>query len=184
MIQKWTLLLSKDVSPSSWFPIESRVYKLPNGRIVEDFTVTTIADVSMIIPVTKDGNLVLVRQYKPGVDEITIEFPAGRMESNHKDFLDTARHELEEETGIKTDNLVEFGVFAGFTTKGTERIHCFLAQEVEFNSVQHFDPNEEIEVVQYTPSEFDQMIVSGQIISAQAIAVWYTAKLKFPDLFS
>lgn len=184
MITKWTLLSSKDVSPNSWFPIESRTYKLPNGNIVEDFTVTTIADVSMVIPVTKDGKLVMVRQYKPGVDEITIEFPAGRIETKHVDFLDLARHELEEETGIKSEKLEEFGVFACFTTKGSERVHAFIARDVEFNSVQHFDPNEDIEVVQFTPGELDQMILSGQIVSSQAIAVWYTAKLKYLDLFS
>lgn len=184
MIKKWTLLSSKDVSPSSWFPIESRDYQLPNGSVVKDFTITTIGDVSMVVPVTKEGKLVLVRQYKPGVDEITIEFPAGRIEERHRDFKELAQHELEEEAGIHCENLEEFGVFAGFTTKGSERVHCFLARDVEFNSTQHFDSTEEIEVVQATPAEYDDMIREGKILSGQAIGVWYMAKLKYPALFS
>ena len=70
-IQKWKLLSAKDVSPSTWFPIEARTYQLPNGKIIEDFTVTTLADVAMIIPMTTEGKLVLVNQYKPGVDAVS-----------------------------------------------------------------------------------------------------------------
>lgn len=183
-LQKWKLLSKENVSPSPWFPIENRTYELPNGMIVDDFTVTTIADVSMVIPVTKDKKLVLVRQYKPGVDEITIEFPAGRIEPRHTDFRELALHELEEEAGIRASQIEEFAVFAGFVTKGSERIHCFLARDVEFNSAQSFDPNEEIEVVLFTFAEFDQAIREGKILGSQSIAIWYVAKLKYPDLFS
>ena len=184
MIKKWKLLSSKDVSPSAWFPIENRVYELPNGKIIDDFTVTTIGDVSMVVPLTKEGKIVLVRQYKPGVDEITIEFPAGRIEERHKDFKELAQHELEEETGIHSENLEEFAVVAGFVTKGSERIHFFLARDVEFNSTQKFDPTEEIEVLQYTPAEFEAMIKEGKILGSQTIAGWALAKLKYPTLFS
>jgi len=44
---KWKLLSAKDVSPSKWFTIEERTYELPDGRIVDDFTVTTLANVSL-----------------------------------------------------------------------------------------------------------------------------------------
>src|SRR5258708_26903086 len=120
MIKKWQLISSKDVSPSSWFPIESRTYKLPNGKIVEDFTVTTIADVAMVVAVTEDGKFIFVRQYKPGIGEITIEFPAGRIESEHASIHDTAKHELLEETGILAKTMVPLLTTAGFPTKGTE----------------------------------------------------------------
>jgi hypothetical protein len=99
-LKKWQLLSSTDVSPSKWFPVEKRKYKHPNGQIIDDFTVTTLADVSMIVPITKDGKIVIVRQFKPGADEFTLEFPAGRREKDHTSFLATAHHELEEETGI------------------------------------------------------------------------------------
>ncbi len=185
-LQKWQLLSKKDVSPHTWFPIEMRTYKLPNGTIIDDFSVTTIADVSMIVPITKDKKVVLVRQFKPGVDEIALEFPAGRIDGNHHDFLDLAQTELEEETGIRAEKsqLTEFAVLAGFTTKGTERVHFFLARGCEFNSHQHFDINEDIEVVSLPFEKMDAMIVSGAIWTAQTIAGWSVAKLKFPEIIS
>src|SRR5579859_1820143 len=103
-IQKWKLLSTKDVSPSKWFPIESRTYQLPNGKIIDDFTVTTLGDVAMILPITVDHKVVLVRQFKPGIGDILLQLPAGRIEKNHKDIRETARHELEEEVGIKVED--------------------------------------------------------------------------------
>lgn len=185
-IHKWKQLSSKDVSPSSWFPIESRDYELPDGKIIKDFTVTTLADVSMIIPMTTEGKIVLVNQYKPGVDEVMLQFAAGRKEPGYKDMLETAQHELEEETGIKTPlkNLHYFATLTAFSTKATERVFFYFAPNCSFNSDQKFDETEEIEIVQLTPEELDQKIELGDIICSQTIASWELAKKKFPELHS
>ncbi len=163
-----------------------RTYRLPNGNIIDDFSVTTIADVSMIVPITKDHKVVLVRQFKPGVDEVLLEFPAGRIEAHHNNFADLAQRELEEETGIhvEKDELVEFAVLGGFTTKGSERVHFFLARDCEFNSHQYVDINEEIEVVTIPFEKMDTMISSGEVWATQTIAGWSIARMKFPDVFS
>ncbi len=184
-IEKWKLLSKKDVSPSSWFPIEERVYQLPNGMMVDDFTVTTIADVAMILPITKDKKIVLVNQYKPGVDAVMMQFPAGRIEPEHKNMQETAQHELEEETGIKVELkfLKEFGKLTGFSTKATEVVYAYLATDCEFNSEQQFDPTEDIEVVTVSVSEMEDLISQNTLWCAQTIAMWELAKKKFPDLF-
>jgi ADP-ribose pyrophosphatase len=181
--KKWDLISRKDVSPHHWFPIEMRTYKLPGGKIINDFTVTTIPDVSMIVPITRDNQVVLVNQFKPGMDEITLEFPAGRIEPN-MNFLDLAQKELEEETGIRVEKkgLIEFAVLGGFTTKGTEKVHFFLARDCVFNSKQHFDENEDIEVVTLTFPEMEEKIFKGHIYTTQTIAGWELAKKHFPEV--
>lgn len=181
-LQKWQLLAAKDVSPSPWFPIESRTYQLPNGKLIEDFTVTTIADVAMIVPITNEGKIVFVRQYKPGVDEITIEFPAGRIEPNHVDIEDTAMHELKEETGIIAGRLLSLGTIAGFPTKGSELINGFIARDLEFTGKQHLDETEDIEILQLTPGEVDDYIKSGKIMTSHTIAFWHILKLRYNTL--
>ncbi len=177
--QKWQLLSTKDISPHRWFPLEMRSYQLPNGKIVDDFTVTTLADVAMIVAVTKERQIVLVRQFKPGFGDVILEFPAGRIEDSHKNLEETARHELEEETGILVPNLEYFGTIAGFVTKGTEKVHCFFTKDVEFNSQQRLDDTEDIEVVLLSPKELDELIDSNQIQAASTIAAWRLAKDKF-----
>lgn len=184
-LQKWKLLSSTDVSPSPWFPIENRTYQLPDGRIVDDFTVTTLADVAMIVPVTKDGRVIAVRQYKPGVDQITIEFPAGRMEKDHGDIEETAIHELEEETGIRVDQsqLQFLGVTAPFVTKATEKVYCYLVKDVEINSTQHFDTFEHIEVVYFSVDAFEKQLYETDPIPSVTVVAWELAKRKFPMIF-
>ncbi len=181
-LKHWELLKKTDVSPSKWFPIENREYKLPSGRVVKDFTVTTLADVSMIIPVTKNGTIIMVRQFKPGYGDVVLEFPAGRLESGNTDTNKLAIHELEEETGIKTDGLILYGKLSGFTTKATEKIFCYLAKDVEFNSTQQLDDNEEIEIVELTPEEVDVLINSNELKAGISIAAWILAKQKFPEI--
>lgn len=174
MIKKWKLLSKKDVSPSPWFPIEEREYELPDGRVVDDFTVTTLPDVAMIIPILKNGKVVMIRQYKPGIDEISLEFPAGRIEPEHKGITETAMAELEEEIGIKVkiEELKELGKLTGFPTKATEVVYTFLVTGCEFNSEQKLDETEEIEVLEFSPKEIDKMIEKREIWNALAIAGW------------
>lgn len=179
MPRPWQLLSTKDISPHQWFPLEMRTYKLPNGKVVDDFSVTTLADVAMIVAVTKGGKLVLVRQFKPGFGDVILEFPAGRVEASHKNFEETALHELAEETGIVAKNLEYFGTLAGFVTKATEKCYCYFAKNVEFNSQQKLDQNEEIEVVLLSPDELDEQIDTNKIQAAITIAAWRLAKAKF-----
>ena len=178
-IKKWRPISSQDISPSPWFPLEKRAYELPGGKIVDDFYVTPLADVLLVIPITKEGKVVLVKQYKPGVDEITLEFPAGRKEPHHQNILETAIEELAEETGIHATNLEYFATIAGFTTKASERVYCYLAKDIEISQEQKLDENEAIEVVEYSPAELDALIYQGEVLSAISIAAWVLAKRKF-----
>ena len=100
-IQPWKLISKKDVSVGEWFPLEERTYQLPDGEIVDNFTVTTLSDVAMIVPFMKDGTIAMCRQFKPGANKISLEFPAGRIELHHKNLEETAKEELREETGIE-----------------------------------------------------------------------------------
>lgn len=181
--KRWKLLSTKDVSPSKWFPIELRSYEPPNGKVVDDFTVTTLADVAMVIPVTADHKVVMVNQFKPGIGDVLIQFPAGRIEKNHKNIFETAQHELEEETGIKVEEsqLHSLGKVHAFSTKATERVYLFLAESCDFNSKQNLDVNEDIEILKLSFEEIDEKIQSGEIWDAEAIAGWHLAKMKFPE---
>jgi len=184
-MQKWQLLSKTDVSPSAHFPIEKRVYKLPSGKVIDDFFVTTVADVAKIIPVTKDKKLVLAKQFKPGANDIVLEFPAGRLDAKHTNLLELAQAELEEEVGIKTElsNLKHFATLTGFSTKGTEKVYFYLAVDLEFNGKQNFDDNEDIEVVTMSFAEFEEKVFNGEIWNAQTIAGYFIAKEKFPEIF-
>lgn len=180
-MQKWKLLSKKDVSPHKWFPIEMRTYELPNGKIVDDFSVSTLPDVAMIVAITTDNKVVLVRQFKPGAGDLFLQFPAGRIEPHHKDMIEVAQHELEEEAGIHVEqkDLIYFAGLNGFSTKCTEKVNFYFVSGVTVNSTQRLDENELIEVVLLSLSEMEEYITSEKIWCAQTIAGWELAKKRF-----
>jgi ADP-ribose pyrophosphatase len=180
--QPWKLLSSEDVSPSKWFPIEKRSYQLANGTVVDDFFITTLGDVAMIVPITKEGKVILVNQFKPGYGDLILEFPAGRIEDRHENLEHLALEELEEETGIKAEKVELFAQIAGFTTKATEKINCFIAFDLEFNSQQKFDETELIEVCEFTPAQIEEMITNNTLTAADTIATWVIATKKYPEI--
>jgi ADP-ribose pyrophosphatase len=180
-LKKWQLVKSEDVSPSKWFPLEKRTYRLPNGKIVKDFYITTLADSVHIVPVLKTGQVAMIRMYKQGVDDFIIQFPAGRFEPDkHQDKKDTAVAELEEETGIKVDkkDLISVAQLSLASTKATEKEHVFLVKDVSFNSQPNLDDNEEIETLILKPEQIDDYIQSGQIYCAPTIAIWSLVRKK------
>ncbi len=184
-MQKWKILNEIDVSPSKWFPIKKHEIELPNGEIINDYFITTLGKVAMILPITTENEIVFVKQYKHGVGEILIELPAG-FQQKDKTIEESALAELEEETGIKTqiENLVPIGKMSNTPTKSTHVTYGFLAANLEFNSIQSFDSTEEIELLKKSPAETIEMVKNGEIWTGDSVGLIMKAYLMFPELFN
>jgi 8-oxo-dGTP pyrophosphatase MutT (NUDIX family) len=174
-IKKWQLLDKKDVSPSDWFPIEKRTYQMANGKIIDDFYVTTLQNSVHIIPRTKTKEYIMVKMFKQGPGEIMIQFPAGRVEDKHENHLQTAVEELEEEAGIKVKRscFKYLGKLSVMSTKATELAHIYFIDDISINSHQKLDPTEEIEVLKLSENEINQKIKSGEIWESQTVTAWH-----------
>ncbi len=180
---KWKILKKQDVSPSKWFPIIKEEVELPSGQRDEYFK-SDLPDVAMIVPLTAQHELVFVRQYKHGIGEITLEFPAGRIESG-KTVLETAIRELAEETGIAASEkeLLALGELWTEPSKSTVRVSGFLITNATVNSQQNLDTTENIEVVTVPLSKIDQLLVNGDIRASDTVALLLMARTKYPLLF-
>ena len=105
----------------------------------------------VIIPVTKEGDLLLIRQFRPVLNNYVIEFPAG-LNDKGETLIDAARRELIEETGYTSEGLelmAEGPVSSGLST---EILTVFLAREAapappDLLKKYPIDETEEIEVV-------------------------------------
>lgn len=183
-MEKWKIIKETDVSPSKWFPVMQHTVELPNGTIIDDYFISPMGKVAMVLPITKDNEIILVKQYKHALGEILVELPAGFQQKN-KTLEESALAELEEEVGIRTtlENLVFLGKAANNPTKTTHVTHYYLAKDLEFNARQNFDVTEEIELVKVTPQKAVSMVESGEIWVADSIAAIMLAKLKYPELF-
>src|SRR5258708_2399839 len=182
MIKKWQLISSKDVSPSSWFPIVKEEVQLPNGKIVEYFR-SKLHPVAMVLAITKEKELIFVRQYKHGIGEVCVEFPAGRIEKD-KTPKQTAVRELLEETGIEIseDALMEVGELWTEPSKSSVRVSGFLVRDVIITKNQWLEETEAIEVIRVPLSELD-VYLEKNIHASDTLAFLLLAKIKFPELF-
>ena len=135
---------------------------LPNGTVIDDFFVSERPNIATILPITADGQVVFVRQYRHGVGEILLELPAGTFEIGEEP-LAVAQRELAEETGYVSDEWGAIATFYNSPVKQTNRIHLFRAQNVRVAQAQKLDITEQIEVVTKPISQVSQLIATGEI---------------------
>ncbi len=142
--------------------------RLPDGRRVVKEAVVYPGAV-LIIPVLRDGRIVLVRQYRPVVGRWLYELPAGTLEPG-EDPEECARRELEEETGYRAEEI--FKVFEAFVAPGysTEKIHVYVAR-VGARGRQRLDVGEVISGVEAKGiDELVGMVGRGEIEDLKTIA--------------
>ena len=180
----WQVLEEKDVSPSRWFPILQHKVKLPDGTVIDDYFFSPIGNVAMVLPLTADGNFILVKQYKHGLQDVFVELPGG-MQQTGKSIEASAIAELEEETGIKVtlDKLIPLGQIANNPTKTNQITFGFLVKDAEFNSIQRLDATEQIEVINVSPLETLELIRTGNIRTSDTVALIFKAYLDHPEIF-
>ncbi|NEO40390.1 MAG: NUDIX hydrolase [Moorea sp. SIOASIH] len=131
---------------------------------------------SLAVPVTPDGKLVLVRQYRFAVSGRLLEFPAGTVES-HENPAETIKREIEEETGYRAHSWKSLGKFPLAPGYSDEYIYAFLAQDLEkLEAPPKQDDDEDIEVVLMTPKELEQAILEGEPVDAKSISSFFMAR--------
>ena len=125
-----------------------------------------------IIPVTDEGEVLFVRQYRYPVEEAILEIPAGKMDKGETPE-ECAVRELEEETGY-TGRLTKLGYV--YTTPGfcNEIIYLYLADHLVYRK-QHLDEGEFLDVVSIPLKEVWQMISEGRIVDAKTLSAFAMA---------
>ena len=149
--------------------------QVPNGNIVHWDHIEHKGAVA-IIPVTEQGNILMVRQWRNSLNRFTWEIPAGGL--NHGEYENTevaAMRELEEETGHNTDHL-EF-LMSIRTTDAfcNEKIDIYIARDLKETS-QNLDEDEFISVKEISVDELSQMIYRGEIEDSKTISAIFAYK--------
>ena len=147
---------------------------LPNGkRAVREWIRHPGA--AAVLPVLPNGNVILVRQYRYPIEQVTLEVPAGKLDVEGEDPLHCARRELSEETGYTAKQYEKLTTIATTVGFSNEYIHLYLARNLSAGS-QHTDEDEFVNVVQIPLSEALERIKTGEIIDAKTIISLMMAK--------
>ena len=148
MIEKWKLISSEFVLDEKWYQVRKDMVEIKPGKIVDDYYLGIFNDIVLIVALTADQQIPLVRQYRHGAGEVLTELPAGYMEDKEDDPLTAAQRELQEETGFIAPTWHKLGVFFKNSAKTRgDNVHLFLALDAKKTTDQKLDENENIEVI-------------------------------------
>ena len=122
-----------------------------------------------VLPVTSEGKILMVRQYRNALDRFTLEIPAGKLDEPDEPKIECAYRELEEETGFRTENM-EYLISVNTTVAFCdEAIDIFVARNL-IPSHQHLDEDEVIDVEAWDLKDLEDMIYAGKISDGKTIA--------------
>ncbi|MGC6482571.1 MAG: NUDIX hydrolase [Synechococcus sp.] len=150
--------------------------RLPLG-VEGTFGVIRHPGASLAVPITDDGQVVLLRQYRFAVQARLLEFPAGTLEDG-EDPLASMQRELGEEAGYRAARWDVLGPMLPCPGYSDEVIHCFLARELSpLENPPAGDDDEDLEVIQMHPAELDARLASGEEwLDGKSVTAWFRAK--------
>ena len=133
----------KTIIDTKFLTVYEDKVELPNGNVMDDYSVIKKPDFSMIIALDTDSNLITIDEYKYAIDQTIHTFPAGHINDGEQP-LETAKRELAEETGYSGGHWEYLGEFYDYPTKDTHKVHFVKATGVSKTQDTNFDPNEDL----------------------------------------
>src|SRR5262245_64581773 len=145
---------------------------LPNGHEME-LEIVRHPGASAVVPLTAEGEVILIRQYRHAVGGYIIEVPAGKLDAGEPPERCAAR-ELTEEAGVVAGRLTRLASIVttpGFTD---EVIHLYLAEDLALAASAH-EPDEVMTLLQRPLAEALAMIARGEITDGKSICALFLA---------
>ncbi len=171
MVQKWVEKESQHVLSGRIFRYHKKIRSSPGGDKEGGFDVIECFPWVNILAFDQAGNLILVEQYRHGVDDLTLEIPGGAVNSG-EDVKLSAQRELLEETGYTSDEWHLLGSVQANPAFMTNDCTTYLAMNCKKTSDQNLDPMEEIDVKLTSLRSFEDKIKSGEIKHSLVLAAY------------
>jgi ADP-ribose pyrophosphatase len=166
---KWRLLRSEYLFNDLWFKVRKDICETPGGKIINPYYVYEFPNWIAAVPVTEDGKIILVHQYRHALGEVCLEIPGGCVDDTDKNFENAIARELLEETGYTFSSYEYLGKISANPSTNNNLMHMFLAKGGKKISEQKLDGNEEIEVELFMIDEVKQLLKDNKIIQAMHV---------------
>ncbi len=150
-MKKWKSLEKKEIFCKYGRGIEEVVFEMPD-KTKEKYYLHKENDGALVFALTKDNEVIIVKQFRPGPEKIMLEIPAGSVDKGEK-FIESAKRELLEETGYKSND-VEYVTSLYKSVYSNAQNHLFIAKNCELVASQNLDRYEDIEVILQTLPKF------------------------------
>ncbi len=153
------------------------VFEDPRSGEQHDRVIIEAQDWCNVLPITKSGDVVLIKQFRFGSGELSLELPGGVVEDGERPE-DSARRELEEETGYRAGPVIALGAYHANPAHFTNKVHAFVALDCEPVHGGHPDGSEDLSVVVVTGEDVAALAREGKITHALMLASLHLATLR------
>lgn len=166
---KWKTLSSEYLFNDRWFKVRKEVCETPEGKIVDPYYIYEFPAWVGAVPVTDDGKIVMVRQYRHALGETCIEIPGGCVDDTDSNYEQAIGRELLEETGYVFSAYEYLGKISSNPSTNSNLLHMFLAKGGKKVAEQQLDGNEEIEVILLSIRELKQLLRENKIVQSMHV---------------
>ncbi|MFC7473005.1 NUDIX hydrolase [Dankookia sp. GCM10030260] len=162
----WTVLSRREVVRNRHLNLDAEAVRTGAGAVLDPYWVMDYADWVLVVALTPDDRLVLVRQWRQGAKAWVLEPPGGVMDPEDADPCTTAARELQEETGYAAARLRLVGSLWSDPAHNTNRVHVVLAEDAVPTSAHDRDDGEELETLTMPVAEAIAGVVRGMFAHA------------------
>lgn len=177
----WETIKDKKVYETPIFSLHQKKMMPAGSKTPANFYVLNAPEWINVIALTKKQEIVLVEQYRHGVDTITLEIPGGMTDPGETP-MEAARRELSEETGYSSSTWSSLGKVSSNPAILTNYTHLYVAEECEQTLNQHTDGHEDINVHILPVGRFLKLVETGDIHHSIVVAAVAKLFLKRPEL--
>jgi ADP-ribose pyrophosphatase len=172
---KWPRIRARSTTTvSPWMGIIAREVEFSRGAGVHTFHAVDQADYVSIVPLTPEGRIPLVWQYRPALEAFSWELPAGMVDAGERP-IDCCRRELLEETGLTARRIHPLGENSPCTGRLNNRIYSFFVETG--GRIADHKPEQGLTVKLASPAEVVRLITSGNFASQLHLGALMLAEL-------
>ena len=173
-LRPWTIRSSEYRIDEPFLRLRVDTVELPDGAIIDNYFVRESRGFAVVAALTPKRRIVLVRQYKHGIGEITLELPAGMIDPGETPEACAIR-ELAEETGYAGDPPLRLRSLFADPTGSNASFHIFLIENAVPKFAQSLDTTESIVVETTSLDDLQAAVRDGRIGSGSQVAAAYIA---------
>ena len=171
-MQPWRRIQARLVHRCGIFDLTQVRFEPPEGGSPRDFYVIDAPDWINVIPVTNDDRVLMVRQYRYGIEDFTLEIPGGMCDPGESP-MESARRELREETGYEAGEIVELGWVHPNPPVQNNRCFTFLARDLVRLGPPQPDPHERLGLESVPRRDIPRLIAGHKISHALVLAAFH-----------
>lgn len=166
---KWKTLSSKQILSETWMNIRVDTCERPDGSIVSPYYVYNFPDWVTAVAITRDGKVILERQYRHALGQTGLEIPGGCVDKTDASYEDAIARELLEETGYRFDTIEYLGKTSANPSTNSNLMYAYLATGGEKVEKQELDAGEDIDIVLVSMDEFVRLFKEQEFIQSMHV---------------